>query len=144
VEFVVDDAPDPDDLDLIDAEIRAAASAATDLGDQRDLAVLVREDGRLRAGIYGWTWGDCCELQSLWVAPELRGSGLGLRLLTEAEHEARARGCRQIVIFVHDFQPLALYRRFGLEELARVTDFPEGSSAIWMRKAIGDSAPRNL
>ncbi|TFH17632.1 MAG: GNAT family N-acetyltransferase, partial [Acidimicrobiales bacterium] len=109
VEFVVEDVPDPDDLDLIDAEIRAAASAATDLGDQRDLAVLVREDGRLRAGIYGWTWGDCCELQSLWVSPELRGRGLGLRLLTEAEHEAQERGCRQIVIFVHDFQPLALY-----------------------------------
>ena len=32
VQFVVEDAPDPDDLDLIDAEIRSAASAATDLG----------------------------------------------------------------------------------------------------------------
>lgn len=142
--FIVEDAPDPDDLDRIDAEIRAAASAATNLGDQRELAVLVREDGQLRAGIYGWTWGDCCELQSLWVAPELRGAGLGVRLLAEAEHEARARGCRQIVIFVHDFQPLALYERFGFEELARIPDFPTGSAAIWMRKRIEDSAPRDL
>ena len=89
-------------------------------------------------------WGDCCELQSWWVAPELRRGGLGLRLLTEAEHEARACGCGQIVIIVHDFQPLALYRRFGLGELARVGDFPEGSSAIWMRKEIEGSAPRDL
>jgi GNAT superfamily N-acetyltransferase len=144
VEFTVEDAPDQDDLDLIDTEIRAAASAATNLGQQRELAVLVRDDGRLRAGIYGWTWGDCCELQSLWVAPELRGGGLGLRLLAEAEREARARGCRQIVIFVHDFQPLALYQRFGFDELARVDDFPEGSSAIWMGKQIEGSAPRHL
>jgi GNAT superfamily N-acetyltransferase len=144
VEFIVEDAPDPDDLDRIDAEIRAAASAATNLGDQRELAVLVREGGELRAGIYGWTWGDCCELQSLWVAPELRGAGLGMRLLTEAESEARARGCRQIVIFVHDFQPLTMYERFGFEELARVTDFPNGAAAVWMRKPIDGSAPRNL
>jgi ribosomal protein S18 acetylase RimI-like enzyme len=144
VEFTVEDAPDPDDLDLIDSEIRAAASAAMNLGPQRELAVLVREGGRLRAGIHGWTWGDCCELQSLWVAPELRGNDLGFRLLTEAEREARARGCRQIVIFVHDFQPLALYRRFGFDDVARVADFPEGSSAIWMRKKIEGSAPRHL
>lgn len=144
MEFAVEDAPDPDELDLIDAEIRAAASAATDLGDQRELAVLVREDGRLRAGIHGWTWGDCCEFQSLWVAPELRGNDLGLRLLGEAEQVARARGCRRIVIFVHDFQPVALYRRFGFEELARIADFPEGSAAIWMRKEIEVSAPRDL
>jgi ribosomal protein S18 acetylase RimI-like enzyme len=144
VEFTVEDAPDPDDLDLIDTEIRTAASAAADLGQQRELAVLVREGDQLRAGIYGWTWGDCCELQSLWVAPELRGGGLGLRLLSEAEREAGARGCRQVVIFVHDFQPLALYRRFGFVELARVADFPEGSSAIWMRKEIEGSAPRDL
>jgi ribosomal protein S18 acetylase RimI-like enzyme len=109
-------------LDLIDAVIRAAASAATNLGDQR----------------------DCCELQSLRVAPELRGAGLGVRLLTAAQHEARVCGCRQTVIFVHDFQPLALYERFGFEELARVTDFPTGSAAIWMRKPIDGSAPRDL
>lgn len=136
MEFDIRDDPDIVELDHIDAEVRSAAAAATGVDDERDLAVLVREDGRLRGGIYGWTWGDSCELQSLWVDPALRGRGLGLRLLTMAEDEARSRGCTQIVIFVQDFQPIDLYERFGFETVATLADFPAGSTAIWMRKAI--------
>ena len=67
------------------------------------------------AGISGWTWGDCCELQSLWVEPSLRGRGLATRLLAAAEAEAAARGCSQTVHFTYDFQARALYERNGYE-----------------------------
>ncbi len=53
-----------------------------------------------------------------------------------AEDEARSRGCRQIVIFVHAFQPQALYERLGYSEIGRVGEFPAGSDAIWMRKHL--------
>ena len=46
------------------------------LGDEVDLAIFVRDAGTIVAGISGWTWGDCCELQNLWVEPGLRGHGL--------------------------------------------------------------------
>src|SRR5271166_2911248 len=59
--------------------------------------------------ISGWTWGDCCELQSLWVAPGLRGRGLATRLIAAAEAEAAARGCSQTVHFTYAFQARALY-----------------------------------
>lgn len=136
MEFEVQDDPDPGELDLIETEVRASAAAATGIGDEHDLAVLVREDGHLRAGIYGWTWGDSCELQSLWVDRSLRGNGIAWRLLTMAEDEARNRGCTQVVIFVQDFQPIAMYERFGFRTVASVPDFPAGSTAIWMRKPI--------
>ena len=64
----------------------------------------LREAGRIVAGISGWTWGDCCELQSLWVEPSLRGRWLGPRLLAAAEVEAAARGCTQTVHFSYDFK----------------------------------------
>lgn len=146
VEFDVSDDPDPDDLDRIEGEVRLAAAGATGLGDQRDLAVLVRADGRLVGGIYGWTWGDACELQSLWIDPTIRGRDLGTRLLSMAEDEAARRGCTQIVIFVHDFQPIALYERFGFSTVGEVAAFPSGSAAIWMRKRVDAqrSAPRHL
>ena len=70
MEFHVEDHPDPLDIDVLETQIRHEASAAMGLGGEVDLAIFVRDAGRIVAGITGWTWGDCCELQSLWVAPE--------------------------------------------------------------------------
>jgi GNAT superfamily N-acetyltransferase len=95
VEFHVEDHPDTLDIDVLETQIRHEASAAMGLGDEVDLAIFVRDAGTVVAGISGWTWGDCCELQSLWVQPSLRGRGLATRLLAAAEAEAAARGCSQ-------------------------------------------------
>ena len=88
------------------------------------------------AGISGWTWGDCCELQSLWVEPSRRRSGLGSRLLAAAEAEAAERGCSQTIHFTYDFQARRLYEKFGYELIGRVEGFPSGTDALWYRKRL--------
>jgi len=136
VEFHVEDRPDPLDIEYLEAQIRREASASTGLGDEVDLAIIIRDGDTIVAGISGWTWGDCCELQSLWVAPGLRGGGLATRLLAAAEAEAASRGCRQTVHFTYDFQARSLYERNGYELIGEVEDFPSGSSALWYRKRL--------
>ena len=84
MEFQVEDDPDPLDIGFLETQIRREASAAMELGDEVELAIFVRDAGKVVAGISGWTWGDCCELQSLWVEPRLRGRWLGPRLLAAA------------------------------------------------------------
>jgi GNAT superfamily N-acetyltransferase len=115
VEFHVEDHPDTLDIEVLETQIRHEASAAMGLGDEVDLAIFVRDAGRVVAGISGWTWGDCCELQSLWVQPSLRGRGLATRLIAAAEAEAAARGCSQTVHFTYGFQARALYERNGYD-----------------------------
>jgi GNAT superfamily N-acetyltransferase len=137
MELVVEDHPDPLDVELLETQIRSEASAATGLGEEVELAIFVREAGTIVAGISGWTWGDCCELQSLWVTPRLRGRGLAQRLIAAAEAEAATRGCRQTVHFTYDFQAQPLYERLGYELVGRVEDFPTGSDALWFRKRLG-------
>ena len=88
------------------------------------------------AGISGWTWGDCCELQNLWVEPSLRGRGLATRLLAAAEAEAVTRGCTQTVHFTYAFQARALYEQNGYELVGRVEDFPSGTDVLWYRKRL--------
>ena len=136
MEFHVEEEPDPLDIEFLEAQIRREASAAMGLGDEVELAILVRDAGRVVAGISGWTWGDCCELQSLWVEPSLRGRRLGLRLLAAAEAEAAARGCTQTVHFTYRFQARRIYEQAGYELVGRVEDFPTGTDVLWYRKRL--------
>ena len=136
MEFRVEDDPDPLDVEFLETQIRREASAAMELGDEVQLAIFVRDGGRVVAGISGWTWGDCCELQNLWVKPSLRGRWLGPRLLAAAESEAAARGCMQTVHFTYDFQARRLYERAGYELVGRVEDFPSGAEVLWYRKRL--------
>jgi GNAT superfamily N-acetyltransferase len=136
LEFAVEDHPDPSDLEVLESSIRREASAAMHLGDEVDLAIFVRESGTVVAGISGWTWGDCCELQSLWVEPRLRGQGLATRLMVAAEAEAAARGCTQTVHFTYAFQAQALYDNLGYELRGRVESFPSGTDALWYHKEL--------
>jgi GNAT superfamily N-acetyltransferase len=135
-EFRAEDHPDPLDIEVLETQIRREASAAMGLGEEADLAIFVRDADRVVAGISGWTWGDCCELQSLWVEPSLRGRGLATRLLAAAEAEAAARGCSQTVHFTYAFQAQALYERNGYELAGRVEDFPSGTDVLWYRKRL--------
>ena len=134
--FHVEDHPDPLDIEALETHIRREASAAMGLGNEVDLAIFVRDDGSVVGGISGWTWGDCCELQNLWVDPRLRGRGLATRLLAAAEAEAATRGCTQTVHFTYAFQARDFYERNGYELLARVKDFPTGTDVLWYRKRL--------
>ncbi|MGZ4371763.1 MAG: GNAT family N-acetyltransferase [Gaiellaceae bacterium] len=136
VELYVENDPDPRDLEFLETQIRREASTAMGLGDEAELAIFVRDAGRIVAGISGWTWGDCCELQSLWVEPSLRGSWLGTRLIAAAEAEAAARGCSQTVHFTYAFQAGRLYERSGYELAGRVEGFPAGTDVLWYRKRL--------
>lgn len=136
MEFRVEDHPNPIDIDVLETQIRREACAAMRLGDEVDLAIFVRQGGRIVAGISGWTWGDSCELQNLWVHPDLRGRGLATRLIEAAEAEAAARGCSQTVHLTYAFQARALYEKTGYELVARVEDFPSGTDVLWYRKRL--------
>ena len=136
VDLHVEADPDPLDLDVLETKIRHEASAVMGLGDEVELAIFVRNAGTVVAGISGWTWGDCCELQSLWVEPSLRGRGLATRLIAAAEAEAAARGCSQTVHFTWDFQARALYERNGYQLVGRVEGFPSGTDVLWYHKRL--------
>ena len=136
MEFHVEDRPDPLEIDFLELQIRREASVVTGLGDDRDLAIFVRDGGRVVAGLSGWTWGDSCELQNLWVDPSLRGQGLASSLIAAAEVEAAIRGCSQTVHFTYAFQARSLYERNGYEMVGRVEEFPSGTDVLWYRKGL--------
>lgn len=142
VELTIEDDPDPGDVALLEARVIEQNATATGHArdDERQLAIFVRnDDGVIRAGVYGWTWGGCCELLHLWVDEADRGRGLGTRLLDAAEAEAARRGCRQVVLFTHaanSGRGGERYTRRGYELVGRVDDYPAGDAALWFRKPL--------
>ena len=126
---------------VVESEVRrrlyAYNAAATGIDDGAMLVGSIRDDdGRLVAGLYGWTWGGAGFVDLLWVEEEHRRTGLGTRLLTAAEDEARARGCTQLLLATHAFQAPDFYQARGYREVGRFADYPRGSFQVQLAKRL--------
>jgi N-acetylglutamate synthase-like GNAT family acetyltransferase len=126
-----------EDLLELDRMVDSHNLERSGIQDARLLSIMLRSPaGALCAGLHGYTWGGYCEVKSLWVAKERRGSGLGSLLLSSAEVEASRRGCRQVLLTTHSFQAPAFYSRHGYREVVSVSDCPAGHAYILMKKVL--------
>jgi len=126
-----------------DADVAALRDAlleynfeVTGYRDGRSLSCFLHDRGNLVGGIDGFTWGGYARVDYLWVAEQLRGLGLGSRLLSAAEAEARRRGCVTIVLDTHSFQAPKLYRARGYTEVGTTIDTPQGYSQTLFQKPL--------
>jgi GNAT superfamily N-acetyltransferase len=128
---------DPDLAERLDQEISAFNAAASGHHDARMLSVAVRgDDGDLRGGLYGWTWGGCGYVDLLRVRDDQRGLGLGADLLAAAEAEIRRRGCDRVALSTHSFQAPGFYARLGYTECGRTPGYPRGHDDIHLLKQL--------
>lgn len=134
--FEVTAAPASDDLKIIGAELTAFNDADVGPSGRQPLAVVVREDGAVIAGISGYTAWGWLYVQWLWVDERLRGRGAARRMLEAAEAEARLRGCHGA--HIDTFSPIALrvYEKCGYKAFGKLDDFPKGRTRTFLQKAL--------
>src|SRR6478736_1655555 len=134
--FEIED-PSSADVEFLEDRLYEFNAGATGIADGRLLGVFLRDESRnIVAGAAGHTWGETCELRQVWVAPAVRGRGLGRRLIEEAEAEAVRRGCRQLVLSTHSFQAPEFYQKLGFEIVLELPDYPRGHSHLVLRKRL--------
>jgi ribosomal protein S18 acetylase RimI-like enzyme len=104
--------------------------------DPEPLAFEVREDGRWLGGLSGRITQGWLYIELLGVAPEARGRGIGRRLMAEAEHAARERGCEGIFLDTYSFQAPAFYARLGFTEFGRIPGYPPGHARIFLARRL--------
>ena len=80
--------------------------------------------------------GAPAELKRMWVAPAVRGLGLGRRLLAELEAHAAARGVRALRHETNRAlgEAISLYRTAGYREVAPFSDEPYAHH--WFEKTL--------
>jgi GNAT superfamily N-acetyltransferase len=134
----VDDHPERRDVEHLREQLYTFNVATTGLEDGRELAIFLRDDrGQIMAGLYGYTWGGCLDVRDVWVRADSRSRGYGRALIEAAEHEARARGCRQATLETHSFQAPEFYGKLGWEVFGTLDDYPAGHRKYYLRKSLG-------
>jgi GNAT superfamily N-acetyltransferase len=122
---------------IVDDGLGADNERAAPMEDVHPLASFARDaNGAVIGGAIGRTWGECCQLQQLWVAAPSRGAGVGTRLVRRFEEHACARGCRTFYLDTFSFQAPAFYRKLGYAPVLQIEGFTRGIVFYSMMKRL--------
>jgi GNAT superfamily N-acetyltransferase len=109
------------------------------IGDPHEvqLGVFVRDaSARVVGGLLGhvrWKW---LYVSKLWLPDELRGRGVGTRVMREVENYARRQGCLGIYLDTFEYQALPFYQKLGYERFGVLEGYPPGYRQFHLRKAL--------
>ncbi len=100
------------------------------------LLVATLHDEPVGCGALRYHDGAPTEIRRMWVAPQVRGLGLGRRLLAELEARAAAHGARTLRLETNRAltEAIGLYRATGYGEVAAFNDEPYAHH--WFEKTL--------
>ena len=127
------DAPDAFGSTCDEAAARPPDSWATQIRELPTfVAVVDGEDVGIVRGAPDDSRADAAWLISMWVAPEVRGQGVGEALIDAVVEWARASGARRLLLDVgdHNRPAIALYARMGFEPNGKTGSLPAPRSHI--------------
>ena len=95
------------------------------------------EGNRKLAGLTGETFGNWLCIRFLFVSEQLRGKGIGSKLLEAAEREAKQRGCKYAFVDTFSFQAPAFYKKHGYQEVFTLEEYPyTGKRHYYMKELL--------
>jgi ribosomal protein S18 acetylase RimI-like enzyme len=135
--MILTNEPSLEDVQFLEDQIDEHNMVRTGRHDYRRLALFERsEQGEILAGLDGFTWAGWLEIKFVWVREDLRGQGHGRRLIEAEEVEARARGCRRVLLDSYTFQAPGFYQRLGYEVFGSLDDYPAPHSRVFLTKTL--------
>lgn len=135
--WVVNERPNEKDVQELKQHLRDYNVTHANSIDGYGIAIFVRDDQRqMVAGISGWLWGECLEIDYLWVQEAVRGQGVGKQLVIALEEAAVVRGCRQITLETFSFQAPEFYQKLGYNEFGVIDGFGNHFRKFYMQKRL--------
>ena len=138
IPIAVGDVVDPMVTAMIGKGLSAHNLEATGYSDSLPLAVLAHDPatGAVLGGAIGRTSLGVMFLNYFHLPREVRGNGLGTRILLAFEDEGRRRGCTSGFLYTISFQAPAFYERNGWSRFGEIPCEPPGASRIFLRKSL--------
>lgn len=111
--ITIEDTPSPEDIRSLGNGLRQYNVSRAGF-EGREITLFLRDDKQeILGGAYGWTALNYLHLHVLWLREDVRGKGLGKRLLLAVEQEAWKRGCRHVELETFSFQSPGFYEKLG-------------------------------
>lgn len=128
--------PADDDLSALTAILNQANTAAGwPNANYQEVGFFLRDaQGKAIGGLSGYLLYDWLFVQFLAVPENLRGKGLGERLLGDAEQFARQHGGLGMWLDTFEFGPVSFYTRLGFKVVGSIEDHPLGSRRLFLQK----------
>lgn len=134
-EFVLSDTADKDNQAAILDALKAYNVGRFGESDRRELSISLQDsDSKTTRGLVGYTGRGWLYISLLFVPEELRGQGIGPKLLTMAEGEARNRGCIGVYIDTMSPDALKIYLRHGFSRIGELDHLAGGHIVTWLAK----------
>ncbi|MBV8619494.1 MAG: GNAT family N-acetyltransferase [Curvibacter sp.] len=93
-------------------------------------------DGCLLGGLRGSVFLYWLTVDVLFVEADVRGLGLGSRLLAEAERRAVVLGAKSARLETFEWQAPKFYLKHGYEEYSRIDEYASGYYLACMKKSL--------
>lgn len=126
--------PSDAELDPVHRELVAFNRAVLGKEMYVRLAAIARDNDRLMGGAYGELLWDWLHVDAVWVADDLRGKGIGTRLLQRIEAAALQHGITRAHVETTSFQAYGFYAGQGYSVFGQLADKPEGHTMYFMKK----------
>ncbi|MCQ2430830.1 MAG: GNAT family N-acetyltransferase [Clostridia bacterium] len=129
--------PTKKETDFIRASLTAFNDKAVGADGHTPLELAVYDEaGNVIAGLLGGTYWGWMYVDILWVDEDHRRQGIGSRLLTSAEAEAKNRGCHHVHLDTMSWQAPDFYRKHGYTVIGFLPDIPDGHQKYLMMKQL--------
>jgi GNAT superfamily N-acetyltransferase len=135
--WVVNEHPSEKDVQELKLHLRDYNMAHAKSQEGYGIAIFLRDEKhQMVAGISGWLWGACMEIDYLWVHETLRGQGVGKRLVIVLEETVIERGCRQITLETFSFQAPEFYEKLGYRVFGVIEGYGNRFRKFYMQKSL--------
>jgi GNAT superfamily N-acetyltransferase len=129
--------PAPNDVAILERGLFAFEEARLGDPEHAHFSIFLRAPGgQIRGGADCHALWRRLFLKTLWIAEELRGRGLGSKLMEAVEREARARSCRSVWLTALGDRACHFYDRLGYQVFGVHPEYVRGQSLYSLRKDL--------